>query len=325
MVSHSLPGSPLNLSLEDAGVVWITLPDANTVARLTVDSNGSADVESFAAPTAGSQPYDIIFDDATVWFTQKAGNSLGQLNAADTSAPIIEHALPTPNSAPTGLTVGPDGRIWVLEQAGNNLAVFDPDTSTFQEIAFPVEIHNSGVEKIVADTDGTIWFAAPEVNLVVSYEPDTSSFSTASTISPTGNFTSPVGLTIDPNGRPWVTAQGSDAIGRYTPETLSFWRWFKTTHTDGGVTNISIANNGSRWQVFFSETESNAVGYIIVRGSDTRLLGIGGSALPSATGRPWDIEVDDQGTVWITDTATDTIVAWESPYVHQLYLPRVNR
>ena len=324
MVSHPVPWSPLNLTLEDDGVIWMTFPAEDLVGRLTVNPNGD-DFTAFTPPTANSEPYDLVYHDGTVWFTLKAGNRLARLDTNDLESGISEFVLPTAASEPTGLAIGRDGRVWVLAQGANKLVVFDPDTSTFDEVDMPASVHDAGAEKITTRGDNTVWFAAPDVNFVVSYDVNNDSFALASTISPTGVFTEPLGITMDAGGRPWVAVRGSDAVGRYTPETLSFWRWFKTPHDGGGATNLSIYNAGTRRRVFFSEVESGSVGYILIRSSDTRLLGVGGSSLPAANGRPWDIEADSMGHAWITDTAANAIVEWQPPYVNNAFLPRVHR
>ena len=325
MVSHPVPWSPLNLALEDDGVIWMTFPADNRIGRLTVAEDGTSDFTSYTPPTAGSEPYDIVYHNETIWFTQKAGNRLARLDATDTGSGISEFVLPTAGGDPTGLAVGPDGRVWVLAQGTNRLAVFDPDTSTFDEVDIPASVHDAGAEKIATRNDNTVWLAAPDADLVVSYDANSGNFALAGTISPTGVFTQPLGITIDATGRPWVAVRGSDAVGRYTPETLSFWRWFKTPHEGGGATNLSIYNAGTRRRVFFSEVESGSVGYILIRSSDTRLLGVGGSSLPAVNGRPWDIEADSMGHAWITDTAANAIVQWQPPYVNNAFLPRVHR
>lgn len=323
LVAHPVPWSPLNLAVQGKGVIWMTFPGENFIGRLIVDEDGLSNFTAFRSPTEDSEPYDIVFHDGAVWFTQKAGNQLARLEVDDLAGKITEYALPTDAGNPTGLTVGPDGRIWVLEQGTSKLAVFDPSTTSFEEFDFPLEAQGTSAEKIVARRDNTIWFTAPEANRVVSFEVETSSYSSASTISPSGIFEYPLGITMDPDDRPWVTAQGSDAVGRYTPETLSFWRWYQTPHADGGVAEVRIIDAGTRWQIFFSEADSNSLGLLVVRSSDSRQQAMHSVSLPTAGGRPWDLDVDEDGTVWITDVSGNAVVAWQSPYVHQSYLPQV--
>ncbi|MEZ4611081.1 MAG: hypothetical protein R2838_12700 [Caldilineaceae bacterium] len=155
-------------------------------------------------------------------------------------------------------------------------------------------MHDAGAEKITTRGDNTVWFAAPDVNFVVSYDVNNDSFALASTISPTGVFTEPLGITMDAGGRPWVAVRGSDRGGTLHTRDVEFWRWFKTPHDGGARSNLSIYN-AARRRAFFSEVESGSVGYILIRSSDTRLLGVGGSSLPAANGRPWDIEADSMG------------------------------
>ena len=169
MVSHPVPWSPLNLTLEDDGVIWMTFPAEDLVGRLTVNPNGD-DFTAFTPPTANSEPYDLVYHDGTVWFTLKAGNRLARLDTNDLESGISEFVLPTAASEPTGLAIGRDGRVWVLAQGTNKLVVFDPDTSTFDEVDMPESVHDAGAEKITTRGDNTVWFAVPPALLATSWK-----------------------------------------------------------------------------------------------------------------------------------------------------------
>ncbi len=163
----------------------------------------------------------------------------------------------------------------------------------------------------------------PDANRLVFYDIARDRFDAANTVSPTGSFTLPTGLAIDSKGTPWLTARGSDAIGRYTPETLAFFRWFGTPTLDADPANLIFDDLGSIWSLFFTEPGGGKVARFLIRSSDTALMGVSEVSINAANSAPWGLDVDDDHAVWIADPGAGLIAVWRSPYEDgpYLYLP----
>lgn len=323
ITTYPVEGSPFNIVVEKTDHAWFTLPEGNAIGTMVVKGVDEYTFTLFEVPTSNAEPYDLAYRDGVIWFTQRAGNKIGKFDVVQLD--FHEYEIPTPNSGPTGIDIAPNGRIWFLESAAKKLAVFDPATEGFIEYPIPAYISESRMETISVASSQRVWFTLPDVNRLVAYDVAREQFDASNTVSPTGAFTLPIGLAMDSKGSPWITAMGSNVIGRYTPETLSFFRWIPVPTQDSAPANLVFDDLGSTWSLFFTEAASGKVGRFRIRASDTKLIGISEHGINATGSAPWGIDVDSDGNVWVADPGANLVAVWRPPYEKLTYLPLISK
>ena len=321
IVEHAISGKPLNIVVEEAGKVWVTLPAENQIGRLTVDEQGDSQFDTFTVETTASKPYDLVLAGNSLWFTEMDGNKIARLNT--TSGVIDEFAVPTAGSMPAGIDVAPNGMVWFVQQAGDKLARLNPTDGTVSEFPVPAQLEGGALEDVSVRSNTQIWFTAPDADAVGIFNANTGSFTIRGTQTPTESYEDPLAIIMDPANDPWVSSFGSGALGRYTPETLGFWKWFPAPSEDAQIADVSIRDIGNRWLVFYTQTNTNQVGLLTVRESDVKVLHETETPLLTANSRPWGVAVDDAGHAWIAESDANVIAEWRPPYYESVYLPYV--
>ncbi len=315
-IEYSVPNGPRNLVAEAPGRIWYTGTDSDGIGFLEVTSPpGDPNVRyrtEFYGLAKGSQVYDLVYSDGFVWFTLRGMRSLGKIDVV--TREITLYPLLTVGAAPTGIDTDNIGRLWIAQSNGR-VSRFDPTTETFTE--FPLAqglIGRPYVEDLVYQNDRNIWFTMPDANTVVVYNSITDRFFNV----PTGEF-APTNIQLDAEGRPWVTAYGSDRVGRYTPTTVSTWIWFNTPSTESGPTGLLVFDEpaGVR-QVWVSESKRGRAGRIQIYNSfevsNRETLG-----LASPAGTPWGIIRSQDKHIWIADTSRNVLYEVAEPYIQRVY------
>lgn len=321
--TYAVNGSPLNIAVKDSDSAWFTLPDEDAIGSLSFQNDGSHNIQKFTLPNTDSEPYDLVIDGNAIWFTQRSGNRIGKFDIA--SATFDEYEIPTASSGPTGIDVAPNGLVWFLESDTQTLAVFNPSDDSFTEYPLPDAIADSELAKLRAVSSNLLWFTMPDANSLINYDVSRNRFTPTSTLSPTGSATRPIGLTLDGANTPWTTASDTNLIGRYTPGTLTFFRWFNVPTKDSGVANLAFDDLGSTWAIFFTEADSGKVGRLVVRATSTRFVSVVEYRISAANSSPWGIDVDDEHKAWIADPGAKLIAVWRAPYTDQAYLPYMSK
>lgn len=117
--------SPIGLSLDNLGRLWITAAGSSSIGRY---APGTLTIWAwYNAPTPGSNPAGITTFDTPngreVWFAQNGVGSLGRLQISGFSVTRSE-AIPLAKdeiSRPWGVGVDSDSKIWVADTARNVL------------------------------------------------------------------------------------------------------------------------------------------------------------------------------------------------------------
>ncbi|MFN8491943.1 MAG: hypothetical protein U0350_30360 [Caldilineaceae bacterium] len=317
MQSYTLPAAPLNIVVEAPGHVWFTLPDASAIGSLVVTPTVA--FVSHATPTANSTPYDLVYANQVIWFSERTANKIGRLNTQ--SGVIDEFAVPTATSEPTGIALAPDGAVWFVERAGNKVGRFDPGNNTFQEYAYTTA--NAQFEDIAVATNESVWVTAPNLDQVINVQLTNNQpkfvpiFTT-----PQHHPTHVVMDNSSPNKLPWITSSASNLIGRYSPQTLALWRWYKIPVNNSSPVGLALQDNGSSWNFWFAENASGGVGQLTVKPDSTPIITRDQPLLVS-NAQPWGIAVDSAGHVWVAGAGAKTITEWRPDYFYTLYLPTV--
>ena len=318
---YAVQNGARNVVVEAPGKIWYTAPDAGGIGRVTVIEDADTAVVRYQVEFYGlgddSRPYDLDIADGVVWFTLRGVRSLGRLEIATRA--IKTYALPTVGSAPTGIDVAPDGQVWIAATNGR-LVQFDPTTETFTEHVFPADLAAKPyVEDIVYQTSRFIWFTMPDADTVGVYNSVTGRFFDAPT-----DYPSPTGLTLDSNGRLWVTAYNSSRIGRYSPTTVGNWFWYNTPSDDAGPAGIVTFETGATREVWFAQSRTGTLGRLRIVSGFT-LVDRTTRGLTSAARAPWGLTRASDGHFWVADGGANLLIEILPPYIWEQWLPNVNR
>ena len=132
-------------------------------------------VTSYAIPTAGSEPTNIIALGANqVWFTMQNAHAIGKLVVNGSGQGMFtKYNTPTANSAPYDLAY--DGQyIWFTERAGNKISRLNPANGAITEYTIPTA--NSAPMGIAIAPNGQVWFAQNNSNKMARFKPATGTF-----------------------------------------------------------------------------------------------------------------------------------------------------
>jgi virginiamycin B lyase len=319
-IPAAVGSAPLNIVVQSPGRIWFTMPNANAIGSLVVTSTADYKFTRYTLPNANSEPYDIAYANNTIWFTQRAGNRIGRLNTL-TGQITNEYPVTTANSAPTGIDVAPDGQVWFVQRTGNKFARLNPDTGVITEFIYGVP--NAHFEQLRVQNNNVIWATAPNLDRIVAWEwvgNEVELFTVG-----TGSGSRPYGIAMG-GGVPWITASGSNLIGRYMPGTLTLWRWYAPGTANSNLAGIAFQSASGVNRAWFAQRDVNRVG-MIETDSIGRAYLIWDQPLPAANSQPHGVAVDATGSVWITAVGNARIIEWRSPYLdlEKIYLPMVSR
>jgi streptogramin lyase len=186
---------PFGITAGPDGNLWVTLGEANSIARFTPGGELS---KVFSIPTPGSRPRGITAGpDGNLWFTEWSGNKIGRITPAGV---ITEFSIQTPSSRPNDITAGSDGNLWFTEDNANNVGRITPE-GVVTEFAIP-----SRADAITPGPDGNTWFTQTGAKL---------GRITASGVVTEIPIPAPAfGITAGPDGNIWFTESSVGKIGR---------------------------------------------------------------------------------------------------------------
>lgn len=297
---------PWRLHAIAPGTVWFTMSGASAIGLLQVTQAGSYTFTRYDTPTPNSQPYDLAYRDGEVWFTEYQANQVARLNVAN--GVITEFPLPTPDSRPTGIDVASGGDVWFVTESGDTVGYLDPATGVITEFSHD-KFTNAQLSDVAVFNDSSIWVTAPGRGEIYNFVP---AYNQVIPLFP-GAGSLPTQVALEGNN-PWITENGNRRIGRYAPGTLTFWRWYEINSNNVILAGIAYRSVGNNRQVWFTEQNTNRVGQLIVDGDTGYVTRFWRQALPTVSSEPIGIDVDADGTAWITESQGNAIAAWRDPY-----------
>lgn len=316
---YAVPNGPLNLAVEAPGVIWFTAPAADAIGTVVRISPPDDPVIRYRVDYIGlgrgSEPYDLVIGSGAVWFTLRGTGQIGRIDTATRAVEVF--TINVPGIRPTGIDIAEDGQVWFAGTVGG-IGKLDPATGDILYYPFPADLFNAPyIEQLRVQNVRSIWFTLPEDNVVGSYD----SIRQVYNIVPTGER-NPSGLTLDSAGRPWVTARGSGAVGRYAPGTVSQWAWYSASAPDSAPTGIATFDTPAGREVWFAESAIGAVGRLMTTGfrldrSETFPVAV------DEPSRPWGVVVDSDQHIWIADTQRNVIYETVTPI--RRYFPQIGK
>ncbi len=325
-LEYAVPNGPRNLVEEGSGRIWYTATDAGGIGFLEVISDTGVISDTinpvvryrteFYGLGASSQPYDLVYDNGIVWFTLRGVRSLGKIDTATRAIEVFP--LLSVGAAPTGIDVDPSGQLW-LAQSNGRVSRFDPATESFTEFLLPdTLIQMPRMEDVVYQDTRNIWFTMPDANRVVVYDSVRDRFSGIST----GEL-GPTNLALDSGGRPWITANGSNRVGRFTPTTVSVWSWYDTTTTDGGPAGLLVFDDeaGVR-NVWVAENRTGTIARLQIANGFT-LTNRERLVPADPAGNTWGIIRTSDEHIWVADAGRNVLYELTAPYIQRVYAASV--
>jgi streptogramin lyase len=124
---------------------------------------------------------------------------------------------------------------------------------------------------------------------------------------------SPQFMTIDPNGRIWLTLLGSNQIAEYDPSTRESPSFYDAPAPNSSLQGIAVAPDGTVW---FAETAARKLGHIIP--CQSTLCSITDYGPPGGVEITFPIQlaVDHKGTIWFTDHGSNQFGSF-NPSTHE--------
>jgi hypothetical protein len=154
----------------------------------------------------------------------------------------------------------------------------------------------------------------PDANQVVVFNPVTGRFFDIATGEP-----GPLSIHVD-SGTPWVTANGSSRIGRYTVTTVSTWVWYDTPTPNSGPAGLLIFNDSDGvQQIWTTENLTGGAGRIQII-NNFQVANQERLSLGSPPGNPWGIIRTEDEHIWIADTSRNVLYEVEPPYIFRNYV-----
>ena len=303
-----MPADPFRVCAQTPETVWFTLPEQNSLGRLSLAP--SVSVQTFQLPTPASQPYDIACEDEVVWVTERAGNKIARFIPALTS--WTEYEIPTPASEPTGLDVRPGDptEVWFVERAGNRVdRLLVPNQGEPSLLQYDSPVEGTQFEDVDLAGEGIVWFTAPGTSQIGRFNRALSDTDLAFAFLYTGAGSEPWNISVEAGGYPWFTDRAGNRIGHYNPGTLILLRWFGLPVAGSNPYAIELAGG----KIWFAEQTGARVGWLGPLSTVVRELLAPGS---SFTG----LSFDENMCGWLADNAQNQLVRWCAPYFHPIYL-----
>ncbi len=322
-IEYAVPNGPRNLVEEAPGRIWYTATDAGGIGFLEVTSAPGDPIVRYRTEFYGlgekSYPYDLVYDNGVVWFTLQGVRSLGKIDVVTRDIEVFP--LLTVGAAPTGLDVDPNGQLWIAQNNGR-ISRFDPVTETFTEFVLTGVLAHAPprIEDIVYQNARNIWFTMPDANRVATYDSVRNRFFSTAT-----QELIPTGISIDPNGNTWVTAYGTNKVGRFTPTTVSIWIWFDTPSLESGPAGLlTFKDEDGVLQLWVTESKIGSIGRLqIANGFDLANREKIGPSTPA--GSTWGIIRTADEHIWVADLGRNVLYELTAPYIHRSYMARLEK
>ncbi len=304
---------PHDITIDDRGLIWVTLTDGNGIARLDParlkpgTSDGITDYFFDQCPLC-APPFVLSPDtppapvpdppsrvpeqmalardrqgNTVVWFSELASNAIGVLRVAPDGTRLSYTDFPCACRQPKGIAVARDGAIWFTEQLNNRLGrlVFDP--------AQPLSIGAAHITHFNVPSGVMVNDPLPfDINHMI-------------------RTSEPHSLAFDQAGRLWFSEERTAIIG-----------WLDLSHavpdTSAGITEIAMPPTDfkgaaapadlavdRRGTVFFTDEYGDEVGTVTVAGPGPRWRP---TERRSQTDRPM---LDRAGNLWFTETGANLV------------------
>jgi streptogramin lyase len=269
-------------------------------------------------------PHSLQVDpEGAIWITLAVGNRLAKFDPRDNSF-VIE---PLPNGIyPHTLRIDGRGRVWYTIAVSNHVGMYDPATGQHEVIRVParslgeevslrllplmfwlsqyIDFDLGGGEGaslpvpygIDIAPNGDVWFSQLNAHRIGHIDPDTFELTMIDT-----PFTAPRRMRFDSQGNLWIPGFSSNLLSRFNPQTGEFKSYPLPIEPLGTETPYALNVERSTDTVWICGTNSDTL-ISFDTGSEKFTV----YPLPTQVTYTRDIDFDDQGGVWTSNSNAPT-------------------
>jgi virginiamycin B lyase len=122
--------SPADVTVNEKGYIWITVPGANALALFSALTQQQWAFSTIPTPNAYPTAITASVEDnySIIWFVERDSGQVGQLvrTLSGKTIGFREHLLPTAESQPSGIAVDSAGHAWISEAGADQIAEWRP-------------------------------------------------------------------------------------------------------------------------------------------------------------------------------------------------------
>jgi virginiamycin B lyase len=228
---------------------------------------------------------------------------------------ITEFKIPTACTQPLAITTDASGNVWFAETNTGNIAKFDPSTKLFSEYKNPLWPKNdkSMMWGIGYAPDGNLWFTDSGHNRVWRFSPSDKNYTEF--IYPTTKGYDPFPQMLVVNDKKFIINDFSgrkislSSINQTGPNLRS--SYLSSIGDYNFTSTMDVDSSGKLWYTEWNyQKGGNLLQMDPQTGSGTQF------ALPAGILAPNGVSISQDGTVWVTDTASSLFVGFD-PHLSQ--------
>jgi len=229
-----------------------------------------------------------------------------------------EHGVFPMNGGGHSIQRDHDGNMWITQADEDTLTKLDVHTGQFTYYPLPKigDIQGSYPHTLRFDAAGKIWFTLTKSNDVARFDPDTAQF-TYYPLPPSDpaevGLSIPVayGCDVAPDQEIWFSQLFGQRIGRLDPTTGSITAWKPPFY---GPRRLRVGADGVVWVPGYGSGVLGRFDPTIERWKTFALpTGIAGPPGYGNSEQPYALNANRQtGDVWITGSASDTLIRFDS-------------
>lgn len=239
-----------------------------------------------------------IAPDGAVWFTIEFSDAIGVFR----NGRIERINKGSQNLEPLGLAAGGADGAWYTDAPLRAISFISSD-GAIRSFPLPTPVVRLG--RLAVAPDGAVWFADATTASVVRLR---DGVFTRHDVGAQGGI--PYGVAVDARGTVWITLQGTDKLGRISPEGQMTVLDVPTRN--GGLGDIVVDRSGAVW---FLELRANRIG----RFAEGRFTEF---ALPTPSAGLTALAAAPDGAVWFTEISHGRLGRLRDGQVTEFPLPR---
>ena len=178
------------------------------------DALNPVDIKEWTVSYGGRSRDPFAASANSVWFVGQSGHYLARLDAA--SGQFTRTDLPD-NPGPHNLIVGADGIVWYSGNQAGYIGRYDPKTGGIEKIPMPDARADDPHTLVMSKSGKHFWFTLQWGNFVGRL---TIASRKVDLIPVTSGNARPYGITVAPDGTPWIALLGTDKLASVDPKTL---------------------------------------------------------------------------------------------------------
>jgi virginiamycin B lyase len=239
-----------------------------------------------------------VAPDGAVWFTVEFSDAIGVFR----NGKIDRIRKKSQNFEPLGLAADGAGGAWYTDSTIRAISRISPDGEVR---SFPLSTPIARLGRLALSPDGAVWFADLATANVTRLQ---NGVFTHHDVGSEGAI--PFGVAIDKSGTVWTTLQGTDQLGRISPDGQVTALDVPTRNS--GLGDVAVDGSGAVW---FLELRANKVG----RFAEGRFTEF---AVPTPSAGLTALATAPDGSAWFTELSVGKLGRVQSGRVTEFPLPR---